>query len=146
MKISKFVESSPLYAVFVLKTDLESGFRRAVAPERLGFLDAMVLAALFFEGDTGATPRELAQSLSVQKGRLSHCLARLEESKLVRRFLSESDRRSFLFRLTERGRDKSMKVIKFFDRSQRKIERSLGEKQAQRLASQISSLRKLASE
>jgi len=113
---------------------------RALATDRLGFLEALVLAALFFESPRRVKPSQLADTFSTTRGNLSHCLSSLEAKGLVERKIDPDDARAFRLALKPAGRRAAMRSIAALDRLQSGFEREIGKAA---LAEMLDSLRQL---
>lgn len=80
---------------------------QGMAEHGLTVADFDVLAALRRSGEPyELTPSELARTLMLSPGGMTSRLDRLEQAGLLDRRLDPEDRRSFLVRLTEAGREK----------------------------------------
>lgn len=59
----------------------------------------------------GMTQRELTEKLGIQSGSVSEVLGKLESAGLIRRTLSEADRRTTDIRLTFAGQDQAEEAV-----------------------------------
>jgi len=64
----------------------------------------LVLKELFFSGDAGLTPAELADRVFITRPSMTTCLDGLEKAGYIRRVPSPSDRRAVLIHITPAGR------------------------------------------
>ncbi len=83
MRIDAFLRESPMFAVNRAARRFESLAARVLAADDLGFLEALVLAALFFEAPRQVKPSQLAETFSTTRGNLSHCISSLEAKGLL---------------------------------------------------------------
>jgi DNA-binding MarR family transcriptional regulator len=136
VKIEKFLNASPIFSVIDTGRSLENLITKFFESEDVHYLQAMTLAALFFEDD-GAKPQDLAMTLKTTKGNMSHCISDLESKKLIRRNLVKGDGRSFQIILTDLGKEKTLKIIRFFDSTQNIFEKTLSEDSVQNLITNL---------
>ena len=126
MRIAAFLEQSPMFAVHRAARCFEQAAARALAAEGLGFLEALVLAALFFDRQSAASPSRLAETFSTSRGNISHCVGSLEARGLISRAIDPDDARSYRISLKPAGRRVAPRVISVFERMQRGFEREAG--------------------
>lgn len=122
MRITRFLESSPLFALSVTYDEIFGRLRSRLLKERVEFLEALIVTGLFFE-DREVQPTELAKTFQCSKSRISHALRRLERKGLVERRTATQDARAYYFSLTKEGRRIAPRLIKFFDSTQAQIEK-----------------------
>lgn len=113
---------------------------RVLAADNLGFLEALVLAALFFEAPRQVKPSQLAETFATTRGNLSHCVSSLEAKGLLLRRIDPDDARAYLLALKPQGKRCAVRVIAALDRMQKEFESEVGKAT---LAEMIRSLRKL---
>jgi DNA-binding MarR family transcriptional regulator len=140
MRIDAFLRESPMFAVNRAARRFEALTARVLAADKLGFLEALVLAALFFEAPRPVKPSQLAETFSTTRGNLSHCISSLEAKGLLQRKIDQQDARAFLLSLKPNGRRCAVRVIAALDRMQNEFEREIGKTS---LAEMIKSIRKL---
>jgi DNA-binding MarR family transcriptional regulator len=140
MRIDAFLRESPMFAVNRAARRFESLAARALAGDDLGFLEALVLAALFFEAPRQVKPSQLAETFSTTRGNLSHCVTSLEAKGLLQRKIDPVDARAYLLSLKPQGRRCALRVIAALDHLQKEFETELGKSA---LAEMLRSLRKL---
>jgi len=99
---------------------------RVLASDRLGFLEGLVLAALFFEAPRQVKPSELAATFATTRGNVSHCVSSLEAKGLLQRRIDPEDARAYLLTLNPQGKRCALRVIAALDRMQRKFEEEVG--------------------
>jgi DNA-binding MarR family transcriptional regulator len=140
MRIDAFLRESPMFAVNRAARRFESLAARALAEDRLGFLEALVLAALFFEAPRQVKPSQLAETFATTRGNLSHCISSLEAKGLLLRKIDPEDARAYLLALKPQGKRCALRVIAALDRMQREFESEIGKAA---LAETIQSIRRL---
>ncbi len=142
MRIDAFLRESPMFAVNRAARRFESLTARVLATDGLGFLEALVLAALFFEAPRQVKPSQLAETFATTRGNLSHCLSSLEAKGLLQRKIDPRDARAYLLALKPQGRRCALRVIAALDRLQKDFESEIGKAP---LAEMLRSIRKLES-
>ncbi|MGB0081312.1 MAG: MarR family winged helix-turn-helix transcriptional regulator, partial [Terracidiphilus sp.] len=140
MRIDAFLRESPMFAVNRAARRFESLASRVLAADSLGFLEALVLAALFFEAPRQVKPSQLAETFATTRGNLSHCISSLEAKGLLLRRIDPNDARAYLLALKPLGKRCAVRVIAALDRMQKEFESEIGKVA---LAEMIKSLRKL---
>jgi DNA-binding MarR family transcriptional regulator len=122
MRIDAFLEQSPLFAVNRAARRFESLTAQVLAADGLGFLEGLVLAAVFFETPQRIKPSQLAATLGTTRGNISHCVSSLEGKGLLQRSIDPEDARVYLLSLKPAGKRCAMRVIGAFDRLQKQCE------------------------
>ena len=140
MRIEAFLRESPMFAVNRAARRFESLASRVLAPDGLGFLEALVLAALFFEAPRQVKPSQLAETFATTRGNLSHCISSLEAKGFLQRKIDPQDARAYLLTLKPQGRRCALRVIAALDRLQKEFESEIGKSA---LAEMLRSIRKL---
>lgn len=92
----------------------------------LTLLEALVLAAAFFEDPKPVRPSQLAETFSTTRGNVSHCVSSLEAKGFLERRIDPGDARSFQLQLQPRGKKIAMGVIRTMDRMQKEFEKAIG--------------------
>ena len=77
MRIDAFLRESPMFAVNRTARRFEALASHVLSADSLGFLEALVLAALFFEAPRQVKPSQLAETFATSRGNLSHCISSL---------------------------------------------------------------------
>jgi len=144
MRIDAFLQESPMFAVNRAARRFESLAAKALAPDGLGFLEGLVLAALFFDEPEFATPSKLAETFGTTRGNLSHCISSLEAKGMLQRTIDPADARSFLLALKPQGKRSAMRVIRAFDKLQAEFEHEVGKTTLQETLAVIRKLESLA--
>src|SRR5580700_8118948 len=140
MRIDAFLRESPMFAVNRAARRFEALAAHVLAADNLGFLEALILAALFFEAPRQVKPSQLAETFSTTRGNLSHCISSLEAKGLLLRRIDPNDARAYLLSLKPHGRRCALRVIAALDRLQKEFETEIGKST---LAEMLRSLRKL---
>jgi len=126
MRIDAFLSESPMFAVNRAARHFESLAVRALAADRLGFLEGLTLAALFFEAPRQVKPSELAATFATTRGNISHCVSALEAKGLLQRKIDPGDARAYLLTLKPQGKRCALRVIAALDRLQKEFETEIG--------------------
>jgi len=126
MRIDVFLRESPMFAVNRAARRFESLTSRVLAADNLGFLEALVLAALFFEAPRQVKPSQLAETFSTTRGNLSHCVSSLEAKGFLQRKIDPCDARAYLLSLKPQGKRCALRVIATLDRLQKDFETEIG--------------------
>ena len=115
-----------MFAVNRAARRFEALAARVLADCDLGFLEALVIAALFFEAPRPVKPSELAATFDTTRGSVSHCVSSLEAKGLVQRSIDPEDARAFLLALKPQGRRIALRAIAALDRLQKAFEDEVG--------------------
>lgn len=98
----------------------------AFAADDLGFMEGLVLAAIFFEAPRPIKPSQLADTFTTTRGNVSHAVSSLEAKGLVQRKIDPSDARGYLLTLKPHGKKCALRVIAAFDKMQQGFEQKVG--------------------
>src|SRR5579875_625339 len=131
-----------MFAVSRAARRFEALAARALAGDKLSFLEGLTLAALFFEAPRPVKPSQLAETFGTTRGNVSHCISSLEAKGLLQRRIDPEDARVFLLALKPQGRRASLRVIAVFDKLQKEFEGEIGKAA---LAGMLRELRRLES-
>ncbi len=131
-----------MFAVNRAARHFESLTARVLAADGLGFLEALVLAALFFEAPRQVKPSQLAETFSTTRGNVSHCISSLEAKGFLQRRIDPEDARAYLLSLKPQGKRCALRVIAAFDRLQKEFEQEVGKSA---LSETLKTVRKLES-
>ena len=126
MRIDVFLHESPMFAINRAARRVDSVAAQALASDGLGFLEGLVLAAIFFDAPESARPSQLAETFGTTRGNVSHCISSLEAKGLLQRRIDPSDARSYLLALKPPGKRCALRVIRVFDRLQAAFEKEIG--------------------
>src|ERR1700721_3927008 len=140
MRIETFLEQSPLFCVTLAARRFYALTTRLVETDDLNFLEALILATLFFESPAAVKPSTLAETFGTTRGNVSHCVSSLEAKGLLQRRIDPADARAYLLTLKPQGKRCAMRVIAALDRMQSEFEREIGKSN---LAEMLKSIRKL---
>jgi DNA-binding MarR family transcriptional regulator len=140
MRIEAFLSESPMFAVNQAARRFESLAAQALEADGLGFLEGLVLAALFFETPRAIRPSQLAEVFGMTRGNVSHCVSSLEGKGLLQRKIDPEDARAYQLTLKPQGKKCAVRVIGALDRLQREFEREIGKAA---LGETLKNLRKL---
>ncbi len=126
MRIEAFLHESPMFAVNRAARRFESLTAQVLAADELGFLEGLVLAAMFFESPRLIKPSQLAETFGTTRGNVSHCVSSLEAKGLLQRKIDPEDARAYLLTLKPTGKRCAMRVIGAFDKLQKVFEDEIG--------------------
>jgi DNA-binding MarR family transcriptional regulator len=98
----------------------------AFATDGLGFMEGLLLAAIFFEAPNPTKPSHLADTFATTRGNVSHVIASLEAKGLVQRKIDPSDARGYQLTLKPAGKKCALRVIAAFDKMQQGFEKKVG--------------------
>src|SRR5664280_2101449 len=140
MRIDAFLHESPMFAVNRSARRFEALTTRVLAADSLGFLEGLVLAAMFFESPRLIKPSQLAETFGTTRGNVSHCVSSLEAKGLLQRKIDPGDARAYLLTLKPQGRRCALRVIGAFDKLQKEFEDEIGKTA---LSEMLKAIRKL---
>jgi DNA-binding MarR family transcriptional regulator len=126
MRIEAFLRESPMFTVKRAAQHFDRVAAAAFAADDLGFMEGLVLAAIFFEAPRPIKPSHLAETFSTTRGNVSHGISSLEAKGLVQRKIDPHDARGYLLALRPSGKKCAVRVIAAFDKMQRGFERKVG--------------------
>lgn len=126
MRVQAFLRESPLFAVTSTARRLETLTGRILEEDNLSFLEALILAAVFFEAPRPVRPSSLADTFGTTRGNVSHCVSSLESKDLLQRKIDPGDARAYRLTLKPPGRKAAVRVIGALDRLQRLFEHKTG--------------------
>jgi DNA-binding MarR family transcriptional regulator len=140
MRIDAFLNESPMFAVNRAARRFESLTTQVLAADSLGFLEGLVLAAMFFEAPRLVKPSQLAETFGTTRGNVSHCVSSLEAKGLLQRKIDPEDARAYLLTLKPQGKKCALRVIGAFDKLQKEFESEIGKTA---LSEMLKAIRKL---
>lgn len=146
MRIKNYLEESPLFAITKAARVLETSLNRALRGEELTFLQGLVLVAVLFEEPEMASPSQLADSFSMTRGNMSHCLSSLEALGLVKRQIDADDARAFRISIRPEGKRRAMRLIRTFNGLQNRMEREFGKRSVRQTLASIARIETLGLE
>ncbi|MGH9617364.1 MAG: MarR family winged helix-turn-helix transcriptional regulator [Acidobacteriaceae bacterium] len=126
MRIEAYLRESPMFTVKRAARRFDAVAFAAFAADDLGFMEGLVLAAIFFETPRPIKPSHLAETFSTTRGNISHAVSSLEAKGLLQRKIDPSDARGYLLALKPHGKKCALRVIAAFDKMQREFEQAVG--------------------
>ena len=125
MKIKKYLQDSPIFALYEVSNVLTSSLNLQLSKEDLSFTQALVLVAVLLDEKTKITPGEIAKGLGISKASLSQILSNLESRGFLKRTIKEDDARSICLSLSTLGLKKANRIVKFLDSFELDLEKKL---------------------
>ena len=126
MRIEAFLRESPMFTVKRAARYFDRLAAEAFSADDLGFMEGLLLAAIFFEAPRSINPSLLAETFATTRGNVSHAISSLEAKGLVQRRIDPADARGTLLALKPAGKKSALRVIAAFDRMQQKFEQKVG--------------------
>ena len=126
MRIEAFLRESPMFTVKRAARHFDAVAAEAFAADDLGFMEGLVLAAIFFEASRPIKPSHLAETFATTRGNVSHAISSLEAKGLLQRKIDPSDARGYLLALKPPGKKCALRVIAAFDKMQQGFEQEVG--------------------
>lgn len=140
MRIETFLKESPMFCIALTARRFDALTTRLLEADDLNFLEALILATLFFESPTAVKPSHLAETFGTTRGNVSHCISSLEAKGLVQRKIDPEDARAYHLTLKPQGRRAAVRVIGALDKVQRSFEHKVGKPALQSALRVIASL------
>jgi DNA-binding MarR family transcriptional regulator len=126
MRIDAFLDQSPMFAINRAARRFDALAVVMLRADGLGFIEGLVLAAVFFEAPRPVKPSRLAETFATTRSNVSHCVSSLEAKGLVQRKIDPADARAYLLSIKPQGRKCALRVISTFEKLQRGFEREIG--------------------
>lgn len=126
MRIETFLKESPMFCIALAARRFDALTTQLLEADDLNFLEALILATLFFESPAPVKPSQLAETFSTTRGNVSHCISSLEARGLVHRRIDPNDARAYHLALKPLGRKTAIRVIGALDKLQRGFEHKVG--------------------
>jgi DNA-binding MarR family transcriptional regulator len=126
MRIEAFLRESPMFTVKRAAHHFDRVAAEAFSPDGLGFMEGLLLAAIFFEAPRPIKPSHLAETFATTRGNVSHAISSLEARGFVQRKIDPSDARGTLLALKPAGKRSALRVIAAFDHMQSSFEQTVG--------------------
>ena len=126
MRINTFLKESPMFCVTLAARRFDTMATRLLQADGLNFLEALILATLFFESSGVVRPSELAATFGTTRGNVSHCVSSLEANGFVQRKIDPDDARAYHLTLKPQGKKAAIRVIGALDKLQRDFENEVG--------------------
>jgi DNA-binding MarR family transcriptional regulator len=143
MRIEIFLTQSPIFQAGRAARRMESSLNALLRGEEVTVLEALVLAALFFERRTEIQPSALAVAFQTTRANISHCLSSLEAKGLLQRRLDAKDARAVRITLRPQGRKRAVRVAAILDRLQSRLEDGIGQAKLQATLDQLAAIEDL---
>ena len=140
MRIETFLKQSPMFCITVAARRFDMLTARLLKADELNFLEALILATLFFESPNIVKPSQLAATFGTTRGNVSHCISSLEAKGLMQRKIDPEDARAYHLALKPQGRKVAVRVIGALDKLQREFENEVGKEALQSALRVIRSL------
>ena len=140
MRIETFLKESPMFCITLTARRFDALTIRLLEADDLNFLEALILATLFFEAPSAVRPSQLAETFGSTRGNVSHCISSLEAKGLVQRKIDPQDARAYHLTLKSQGKKTAVRVIGTLDKVQREFENKVGKQALQSSLSVIRSL------
>jgi len=126
MRIESFLKESPMFCISLTARRFDALTVRLLEADDLNFLEALILATLFFEAPAAVRPSQLAETFGSTRGNVSHCISSLEAKGLVQRKIDPQDARAYHLTLKSQGKKTAVRVIGALDKVQREFENKVG--------------------
>lgn len=126
MRIETFLKQSPMFCVSLAARQFDALTTRLLEADSLNFLEALIIATLFFESPSPVKPSQLAEAFGTTRGNVSHCISSLEAKGLVQRKIDPQDARAYHLALKPPGKRTAVRVIGALDKIQREFENRVG--------------------
>jgi DNA-binding MarR family transcriptional regulator len=130
MKIKKFAMQSPVVGIMATQLKLSRFLDKKFSSIDLGYLEAMILATLFFEDGKMVGPSQISRDLMYPLPRISLAISSLQSAGLISREIVKSDSRKTKLVLTTKGTRSATQCIGIFNSIQDSIEKSISESRA----------------
>lgn len=121
MKLSKFLDSYPVWAAYRLHEKLVMPMQKMLKEHDLTFLQSLILAAIFFE-DAPVSPTELVGIFGTSLPNISHSLKHLRMLELVDRHIDKSDARKTRYVITPNAKSRLERIISLHHCAQESME------------------------
>lgn len=131
MRIETFLKQSPMFCIGLTARRFETLTARLLEDDDLNFIEALILATLFFEPGTPVKPSQLAEIFGTTRGNVSHCVSSLEAKGLVQRKIDPQDARAYHLALKPQGKKAALRAIGALDKVQREFENKVGKEALQ---------------
>jgi DNA-binding MarR family transcriptional regulator len=125
MRIETYLQQSPVYEISRAFRRVDQHLTRLLLPTGLHFVEALMISSVLFEEPGTVTPSQLAETFTMTRSNISHCISSLEAKGLISRQVDAEDTRVCHLRLKPAGRKCAMQVVSILDRLQRTFERKI---------------------
>lgn len=140
MRIEAFLRQSPVFQVSRVARRMEASLNDVLEDEGVTMFEALVLAAIFFEGRAAIKPSALAEAFQTTRGNVSHCVSSLEAKGLIERKIDPEDARAVQLSLRGQGKKRAVRVVGILDGMQRRFEGGIGTAKLTAMMEQMNSL------
>ncbi len=123
MKINRFIQDSALYRIHAVQRSLERDLARELKPFGLNFIQALVLAAVYFEKDRSIRPTDITRVFFLSKSQTSQLLSHLEAMQFLRRTVDPADARSYRLKVRQEQRRRILAIVAVLERTERAADR-----------------------
>ncbi len=141
MKIRNYLNESPLVALNGVYEAVITDLNRQLRKEGVNLMQGLILTALLFEDSETVTPSQLAEVFQTSRANVSHMVSHLEANGWVKRAVNKEDARKFHLLLKPEGKKVALRLIKFYDSIQNKIEKQMGESRSRKLVDGLHELK-----
>jgi DNA-binding MarR family transcriptional regulator len=143
MRIEAFLQQSPIFQASRAARKMDASLNLVLEDEEVTAVEALVLAAIFFEKRGEIKPSFLAEAFDTTRGNISHCISSLEAKGLVVRRIDPNDARAVQLLLRPLGRRRAVRIVGILDRMQRRLEEGIGTTKLQAMLEQMSAVEQL---
>jgi DNA-binding MarR family transcriptional regulator len=143
MRIEAFLQQSPIFQASRTARKMDASLNFVLEGEEVTAVEALVLAAIFFEKRGQIKPSSLAEAFDTTRGNISHCISSLEAKGLVERRIDPNDARAVQLLLRPLGRRRAVRVVGILDRMQRRLEDGIGTTKLQAMLEHLSAVEEL---
>jgi DNA-binding MarR family transcriptional regulator len=143
MRVEAFLQQSPIFQTSRMARKMDASLNLVLEGEEVTAVEALVLAAIFFEKRGEIKPSALADAFDTTRGNISHCISSLEAKGLVERRIDPNDARAVQLLLRPLGRRRAVRVVGILDRVQRRLEEGIGASKLQAMLEQMSAVEQL---
>jgi DNA-binding MarR family transcriptional regulator len=122
---------------------MEASLNLVLKHEEMTAVEALVLAAIFFERRGEIKPSALAEAFETTRSNVSHCISSLEAKGLVQRKIDPEDARAVQLVLRPQGKRQAARVVGILDRMQRQFEEGIGAAKLEGMIRQMAEVEEL---
>lgn len=137
MKITKFLLENPSLRILDAASKIELKMNLDLSAHSLNISQSLMLVALFSEEGRDIRSKELSAVFGLTKGAISQGISHLESLGLIKRKADLKDRQGTSLQMTDKGRNVSLKLVAYFEKSQQKVERTLSSGKVSRFLSTL---------
>lgn len=145
MRIEAFLQQSPVFQANRIARRMDASLNLILQNEEVTLLEALVLAAIFFEKRGQIKPSALAEAFETTRSNVSHCISSLEAKGLVERKIDPEDARAVQLLLKPLGKRRAVRVMGILDRMQKRFEDGMGAQKLETMLAQMAAVEELCS-